>query len=258
AAEVLGEIHTEEAFGALAESNEQPDARVRMAVVTQIGRFYRKESLEILKEVLADEKNPEILYQAIQSLGQYHGKETRKLLVRYLKSESYRNRLADAAVRAIRASADTWFIDDLTKTLKTRRKHFTSTGFSTGLSTLAHLTSKEEDKTKVREFLLEYVNHPRRTIQAAAIRALGTLGDPKAIPVIETFAGDDGRDYIQRTAKRALEELTKKKELVPEEILELRKTVDELKKSNEDLKKELEDIKKRLDAKEEVEQEDKQ
>jgi aminopeptidase N len=254
AAQALEEIHTNEAFDALAASTDQSDARVRLAVVTQIGKFYRSEGLELLKDVLSSEKNPEILYQAIQSLGQYHGKETRKLLVRYLKSKSYRNQLADAAISAIRASADSYFINDLIKALKGRQELFTSSGFSSGLSTLARLASKEDNKTEVRKFLLGYVNHPRRTIQAGAIRALGTLGDPKAAAVIETFTGDDGRDYIQRTAKRALEELSKEKELVPKEILELRETVDELKKSNEKVKEELEDIKKRLDAKKDDEE----
>ena len=257
AAQALGEIHTDEAFDALAESTEQPDARVQLAVVAEIGGFYRNESLEILKDVLKNEQNPEILHEAIRSLGQYHGKDTRRLLVRYLKSSSYRNRLADAAVRAIRASADPYFIDDLIKALKSRQEHFTSTGFSSGLSALAYVSSNEEDKTQVRKFLLGYVNHPRRTIQAGAIRALGILGDPKAIAVIETFAGDDGGDHIQRTAERALEELSRQKELVPREVWELRKVVDELKKSNEEVKEELEDIKKRLDAKKDEEEQEK-
>ena len=69
-----------------------------------------------------------------------------------------------------------------------------------------------------------------------------------AIGVVETFSGDDEGDHIQRTAKKALKKLREEKKLVPDEIIELRETVDELKKESQKLKDELEDLKKRLKA----------
>ena len=113
-------------------------------------------------------------------------------------------------------------------------------------------------KTKVRNFLAGYVNHPKDRIQAGAIGALGTLGDPKAIPIVETFSNDAPDDYIERSAESALKQLRERKPLVPDEIVRLRETVDEFRKETEKLKNELDDIKKRLDAKEKpIEKEDK-
>ncbi|MHC4229377.1 MAG: HEAT repeat domain-containing protein, partial [Planctomycetota bacterium] len=86
--------------------------------------------------------------------------------------------------------------------------------------------------------------------QAGAIRALGTLGDPKAIPIVETFSGDDSYDRVRRSARDALKALREKKQLVPAEIVRLRETVDKLKKDTEKLRDDLEDMKNRLDAKE--------
>jgi aminopeptidase N len=252
ASAALREIHTDDAFEALAESLDQKDARVRQRVVGDIGGFYRPESFRLTKRVLKSEKNPEILYGAIRNLGQYHDKETRRLLRDYLKSKSYRNRLANAAVEAIRMLDQPFFIVPLEKTLSQRETQFTSSGLARALDTLARIARNEDDKTKVRNFLAGYVNHPRRRIQTGAIRALGTLGDPKAIPVIETFSGDEPGDRVQRAAKDALKALREKKQLLPEEIVHLRETVDKLGKDTEKLKNDLDDIKKRLDAKEEA------
>ncbi|HUU20554.1 MAG TPA: M1 family aminopeptidase [Sedimentisphaerales bacterium] len=254
ASAALREIHTNEAFEALVESIEQPDARVRLQVVGDIGGFYRPESFRRTKRILNSEKNPEILYRAIRNLGQYHHKDTRCLLMDYLKSKSYRNRLAAGAVQAIRMLDEPFFISLLQRTLSEREQEFTSWDFVQGLDTLAYISRNEEDKTKVRNFLAGYVNHPKERIQAGAIRALGTLGDPRAIPVVETFSGDDPGDNVQRTAKNALQALREKKQLVPEEIIQLRETVDKIRKENERLRNDVDDIKKRLDAKEKNEE----
>ncbi len=247
-------MRTDEAFEALAESVHQPDARVRQGVVGNIGGFYRPESLTLTNQVLKSEKNPEILSAAIRNLGRYHREDTRQLLLSYLESESYRNRLAAAAVGAIRMLDDSSFITPLKRTLRRREKELTSSSFADALDTLAHIARNEENKTKVRKFLAAYVNDKRDRVQAGAIRALGTLGDPKAIPIVESFSGDDPDDRIQRTAKDALKKLQEQKQLVPAEIIYLRETLNELKKETEKLKNELEDLKKRLDAKEKREE----
>ena len=101
----------------------------------------------------------------------------------------------------------------------------------------------------MRKFLTGFVNDKNRRTKSASIGALGTLGDPKAIPVIQSFEGDDNHDRIQRASKRALAKLREQKPLVPAEINDLRRVFDELKKDNEKLRNEFDDLKKRLDAK---------
>ncbi|MHC4170289.1 MAG: M1 family aminopeptidase [Planctomycetota bacterium] len=252
ASSALRQIHTDDAFEALAESAKQPDARVRQQVVGDIGGYYRPESLRLTKRVLRKEENPDILTRAIHSLGQYHDKGTRKRLLQYLGTKSYRNSVAGAAIEVIRKLDDSFFIEPLKKTLAEDEKQFTSGGFARALDTLAHVSRSEENRTKVRTFLTGYVNHPKRSIQSGAIRALGTLGDPKAIAIVETFSGDDPSDRIQRSARDALRALREKKQVVPDEIIRLRETVDKLSKETDKLRDDLEDMKNRLDAKEQA------
>ncbi|MHC4324293.1 MAG: M1 family aminopeptidase [Planctomycetota bacterium] len=258
ASSALHEIHTDEAFEALTGSLVQADARVRQQVVRDVCGFYRSETLELLKRTLRKEKNPAILAGAIRNLGLYHHKSTRRLLLKYLQSVSYRNELATAAIEAIRMLDEPFFIVPLQRVLDEREMDFRSWSLARGLDTLAHISRNEDDKTKVRKFLAGYVNHPKDRIQAGAIGALGTLGDPKAIPIVDTFSNGEPDNYIERSAERALKQLRQQKQLVPDEIVRLRETVEQFRKETEKIKNDLDDIKKRLDAKEKpVEKEDK-
>jgi aminopeptidase N len=250
AASALREIHTDEAFDALVASRQQNDARVRLQVVREIGEFYRTQVPALMQTLLADEKNPEILMAAIESLGRFQSPETHETLCRYLQSSSYRNELAGAAIEAVRSLDDPTFIPDLMTSLRENERQFQSRKFGEGLDTLAHIAREQEDRTQVREFIAGYVNHPRQAIRGGAIAALGTLGDPGAIPIVETFCVEKPHDRIQRQAKEAMDKLREKKPLVPEEVIELRKTVDELKKDTDKLKEQIEDLKKQNQAKE--------
>ena len=248
AAIALAHMHTDEAFEALTESVDQNDARVRFTVVELIGDFYRAESFAVSQDVIADEKNPAILAPAILNLGRYHAPETRAIVSEYLQSTSFRNELAEAAIRAIGRLDDPSYIGDL-KAMLEATEVSTEWRFGMGLTTLGRIARNEDDRTEVREFLAGFVNHPNEYIAGSALSALGTLGDPKAIPIVETFQGTEPRNSKQRRAQRALERLREKKPLVPEEVTELRKVVDELKEETKKLKEELEELKQRDDAK---------
>jgi len=140
------------------------------------------------------------------------------------------------------------FITPLAKVLKVPGGDWSRGRFAQALDTLAHIARNEEDKTDVREFLLGHVNHPDRSIRAGAISALGTLGDPKAIGIVQTFARETPRDNVERAARDSLAKLREQKKFVPQEIIELRKVVEDLKKETKKLTDEMEDLRKRLDA----------
>jgi HEAT repeat protein len=143
------------------------------------------------------------------------------------------------------------FIKPLCEALKTQPRDWFRGRFGQALDTLDYITRNEEDKADVREFIVGYVNHPDRSARVGAISALGTLGDPKAMGIIQTFARDQPRDNVERSARDALVQLQEQKKLVPQEVIELRKVVDDLKKDTKKLTDELEDVKKRLNAKSE-------
>ena len=256
ASAALRAIRTPESFNALAASLKQEDAKIRLRVVNDMGAFFRSEAKTRITDVLRTEKNPSIVTAAIRNLGKYPGADVRKLLLGYLSSNSFRNELAFAAVQAIRTSDDPDFIAPLMSILKKREKEFTRRNFGTAVNTLAYISRNEEDRSDVREFLSQVVNHKNDRIQSSAIAALGTLKDPRGIPVVNSFAGGgDRKTRIQRVANAALEKL-RESEKVSVQLRNLRREVITLKETSEKLEKKLEDALKRMEAKGEEQKED--
>ena len=247
ASRALRSIHTDEALSALRASTVQPDARVRLQVVTDFGGFYSPAVFDALRATLAAEKNPDIQAVAIEGLGAYARPEARETLLQNLNSDSYRNRLAVGAITAIRREDDPTYVAPLRQTLAQRQAAFTTAGFSRGLSALAYLARHDEQKDAVREFILSYVHHANQNLQTAALAALGTLEDAKAIAVLETFTTATKDSPQRRAAEQSLATLRAVRKPT-DDYHDLRAEVLDLQKSNRDLRKEVDDLKKKIDA----------
>jgi aminopeptidase N len=247
AARALRSIHTDESFEALLASTNQSDARVRHEVVQAIGGFYNEKAYVALQQVLEHEKNPDIVSSAIHGVAAYSKPEVLPTLVKYLNSESYRNELASAAIGALRSQDDPAGIKPLLEMLSRREADFTSRGFAHGLETLAYLARNEEKKDNVREFLVAHIDDKRRTVQLAALNGLGTLGDPKALAVVSTFATAAKASPERTAAERIVADLRASRKPI-DDFKNLRQEVLDLQKANRDLRKELDDLKKKLES----------
>ena len=247
ASQALRAIGSDESFEALAASLKQSDARVRRQVVTDLGGFYRESSYTALLKVLADEKNPDIQAAAITALGAYAKPEVKTKLLDFLRSDSYRNVLADAAINALRAQDDASYLAALREVLQKKEGAFSSSGFARGLDTLAFLARNEEKKDDVRAFLLERVGHPKKRVQQAVLAALGVLGDPKAAAVLETFTTGPKDSPNRVAAEKSLASLREVKKPTAE-LGALRGEILTLQKDNREMRKEFDDLKKKLEA----------
>src|SRR5207248_462797 len=114
-------------------------------------------------------------------------------------------------------------------TLQKGESAFTTGGFSRGLETLAYLARNEDKKDAVREFLIAHVNSKKSRVQLAALNALGTLGDTKAMAVLEKFTGSTRESPERAAAEKALTNLRDAKKPAVElgtlrkEVLDLQK-----------------------------------
>ncbi|HKQ39106.1 MAG TPA: M1 family aminopeptidase, partial [Verrucomicrobiae bacterium] len=247
AAQSLRSIQSDEALEALLASRDQSDARVRRQVLSGINGFYRDTSYQAALKTIPDEKNPEIKTLAISSLAGYAKPEVKSTFLKFLNSESYKNAFADAAIQGIRAQDDPELLEPLLKTLKDREPQFTSTGLARGLDTVAFLARNEKDKDPYREFIVQHVNSKRQRVQLAAINALGTLGDPKSVAVLEKFTGSVKESPERAAAEKAIAAVRDQKK-AGVELGTLRTEVMNLQKDNRELRKELDDVKKKLEA----------
>ena len=241
ASKALRSIHNDDAFDALLASITQPDARVRRQVMSDLAGFYREATYKAMLSTLEHGKNPDIVAVAIRALGPYSKPETSELLLQYLDSESFRNELAAAAVEAMRSQDDPAYIAPLLTSLPKRETNYTGRGYAQALGTLAYLARNEENKDAVREFLIGYVNSPRRNVQLASINALGTLGDPKAIAVLDTFATASKESPENAAATRAITTLRAGRKPA-DDLKSLRQEVLDLQKTTRDLRKQISEI----------------
>ena len=247
ASKALRAIHTDEALAALLAATPQNDARVRRQVVTDIGGFYREAAHTGLRRILSEEKNPDIIAEAIGALAPYSKPEVRETLLKYLRSQSHRNLLAEAALKAMRAQDDPSFIEPLLETLQQREPEFTSRTLAAGLDALAWLARAQPNRKAVLAFVEGHTNNPKKGVQLAAITALGTLEDPRALPALETFARAGRESREQKAAEKAVEEIRTAKS-PSADLGDLRKEVLDLQKNNRDLRNELDALKSKVEA----------
>jgi len=247
AARALRSAHSDDALEALLASTKQSDARVRQQVMSAIGGFYRETAYDSAHQALEVERNPAIVASEIRDLGGYAKPEVRAVLLKYLASESFENRLADAAINAIRSQDDPAYIPTLLETLGKREADFTTGGVSQGLRALGYLGRNEAKKDAVRDFLLGYVNHKKRTLRLASIDALGSLGDPQAIAALNKIATAAKESPERVAAERAVTDLRAARKPV-DDFKNLRQEVLDLQKQNRELRKDLDDLKKKCEA----------
>ncbi|MBX9721689.1 MAG: M1 family metallopeptidase, partial [Candidatus Obscuribacterales bacterium] len=245
ASESLKKIHSDEALTTLIDSTKQSDARVRNAVVGDIGHFFNPKARTALLSSLETEQNPAVVETALRGLSAYQDSAVREIYLKYLEKDSYRNAIAIAAIDAMQMQDDPLYIAPIREIISKKPDAFPSWGISAALRAVAYLARNEKQKDDVREFLLTYVNNKREAIQRAAVSALGSLEDPKAIAVLETYASASKDLPIRDDAEKAIAKIRAANK-PNDNLKDLRSEVLELQKSNRDLKKDLEDLKKRL------------
>lgn len=247
AAEQLAEMQTPEAMQVLIEGIKQEDARARQSVVRALSGFYHPDALSGLKRVIETEQNPDIKALALNEVGKYEGSTLAALLIRGLKSDSYRNRIANGAIQGMKAHDQPEFIEPLLLHLKSNEDEFTHSGLSQAFGALAHLARHQEDKNAVRVYLLDKVNSRNQTLQTGAIRALGDLQDERAIPVLESLAGGDASREPAKTARTALKQLREKR-MPSAELSDLRRIVEELRDELKSTRKDMDVIREKWEA----------
>lgn len=248
AADALAAMRTPESFAALQGALDQPDARVRQSVVRGLTRFYSDEAYNALKGIADREANPDIRAVAIEGIGGYAKPELRKYFIKLLDTDSYRNKTAGNAIQAMRSQDDAFYVRPLLQHLEGSEAKFSSRGFSSAFGTLAHLARNEEDKTQVREFLIDHVDHLKDQIARSAINALGDLRDSKAIPILTTIAAADSESSAGKAAQSALDKIRKDEAPgeAPVEVNRLRGQVQDLEKQLKALSDELKTLQARF------------
>jgi aminopeptidase N len=246
ASKALRSIHNDESFEALVASMKQSDARVRRQVVSDVTSFYRPAAFEQAQNVLKTEKNPDIIGTALSALAPI-GTNARPTLIEFLNSNSWQQHLTETAITTMRAQNDPFYVEPLRTTLQRRKQELPSRTLSVGLGALAYLAREQDNKDAVREFIAGSVNDPRQNVKRAALNALGTLQDERALPILERFATAQKSTPERTAAERSIESIRAARK-TGLEAGDVRREVLELQKQNRELRKDLDALKKKVEG----------
>ena len=247
AAAALRTIHSDEAFQALTNSLVQPDPRVRIAVLRAVNGFYRDAVGPIAMGVLGRENHPDVRLAAVRLLANPGLTNGSQQLLRWMTTNSFREEITETALESLRQREDPAVAPEVLAFMRSRGQDLPTKVQADGLATLAWLYRHADDKSAAREYLVSRVNDLRPGVRRAAISALGTLGDPQAIPVVETFARASKSTPEQAAAAAALTRMRETRRPAVE-LGDLRREVTDLQKENRELKQEFDGLRKQLEA----------
>lgn len=252
AAKLLGENKVSENLEVLRKHTEIRDARVRESVIKALSGFLGNEAFAVIKQVAQSETNPQIAAIAINALPKFGNPGVRKILVSRLRDDSYRQTVERAVLSASRKFDSTSLAPAIRKYIEDKGDKIESNTLGDALNALAFLNRASDAPVKIstRLFIQEFLTHKKESVISGAIRALGTLGDSRAIAILESFSTvdkDEGpakaaREAISKIQKNAtespqLELLRKQVQSYEAEVESLNKQVDQLKSQWEEFRK---------------------
>ncbi len=209
AARALAKTHTPESLAILTGSLDQPDARARQAVVDAIGKFYSASAFAALRKHLTAEKNPDMVATTLAALSGDPDKATTEAILAMLDRPSHRSRIAAAAVDALRRRGETVVLPAVLAHLREQVDATPSFEFGGMLEDLGSLArfAEDEDKEAARTFLLGQLESRQDPVRRSAIVALGALGDPRSVEILQPIV--DALDPERSEAKAAREAIAK-------------------------------------------------
>ncbi|HEX2252389.1 MAG TPA: M1 family aminopeptidase [Thermoanaerobaculia bacterium] len=243
AAEALGELGGRDAFNALRPALDDPESRVRSEAVEAVGTFARRatsaerrEQIALLRRALTEEPSYYARAAAADSLGRYseNKDEVLPLLMRALDQPSHREVVREAALASLarlRATEARERIERLA------RYGAPAESRGAAMRALAILARGDDDESdSVREMLVATARTDGSfSGRQAAYRALGELGDARALPVLDDIAARDVHTQQRNAAAAAARDLRRR----AGGDAELRERVDELEAELERLRRQV-------------------
>ena len=244
AASALGELDNDKVLDALLPGLEDDEARVRRSVVRALGRIDEEQSHDALIHVVSDEKSPYVVASAIGALGKMKCKDARKPIKKALSRDSHEEVIRNAALDALVDLEEKDSLKTITAYCSPDKPRACR---RTAISAVGRLCRWMDDKDKPRETLVKLLDDPISWVRVAAMGALGTLGDPKAVSELERVVATARNDDEKRAAERAIGSINASREQT-QEIGRLREQVEELQKASEKLERQVKDVEGLLEA----------
>ncbi|MBI2956257.1 MAG: HEAT repeat domain-containing protein [Acidobacteria bacterium] len=201
-ARLLGETRRSEARDALLEALRDADARVREEAAKALGKFVRDmDAARALENTIGKDEKVYVVAAALKSLGQIRGEGAFERLRGALGRDSHREEIRRGALEGFAELGDA---RALPLALEWSRYGQPPRAREAAIEALGKLGRGQED---VLNHLIGLLNDTYLWARRSATKALGELGDARAIEALQAVADTALERRVQREAEKALEKM---------------------------------------------------
>jgi aminopeptidase N len=187
AAKALGEMGSPAAAKQLLNAMEGiAEPSLRSAVVQALGSFQDDPNVTLkLKAVAKKDASYRAQAAALQAMGRMKPAGAYEILTASVNEDSPDGYLRNAALRALGSLGDDKAVPLL------REWAMAGKEFNSREAAIGSLARLEKSNKEITQLIAGYLNEPHFPIRTAAIFALGTRGDPSAVPALEALLGSN-------------------------------------------------------------------
>jgi len=215
-AEALGKTKSRAALDALVHALQDPDARVRRAVVRALGELEADPAVAArLQELYDREPAYGVRAAIIQTLVRWEKGRAWAWIRRGLREPSYRDQIQAAALQALK-DVEKERPQEVRSLLRTwARPGNPPYARVAAIQTLAELDPHDQELTR---FLESFTQDPVYRVRAAAIRAVGSRRHERSREVLQRVAQTEPDNRLRTAALRSIERWTEKRPGVPTDV----------------------------------------
>ncbi len=209
AADSLGRMQSPAARDALvaALKGGVADHKVRRAVVSALGQYRSDEVVSALIPVAVSDPSYAVEAAASTALGQQRATDdVVNTLLANAKKESHRDQIRVAAVEALANLGDERGLDAAIE-LAAYGQPFRSR--PSGIDAMAKLAKDAGTRDRAVPVLIELLNDEQDRSASAATRALGEIGDAKALPALQRLVDSAVSEDVKTRTRSAIDAISR-------------------------------------------------
>lgn len=200
-AKLLGQARGKAALEYLIKGLQLKHPLARRAVVAALGEFKDAKIIEILRPLLEDKNSYLVPAEACRTLGKLKDPSIEPLLHSMLNKESWIDCIRSGVIDGLAQLHGSDSVEILKKYAKRGHVH------RTRMFAIKNLGVLGKGRKDVLDALIELAEDKYALVQIAAVKALGELGDERAIPVLEKLTKGDRFDRLKRAAEESIKKI---------------------------------------------------
>ncbi|MCZ6669809.1 MAG: HEAT repeat domain-containing protein, partial [Acidobacteria bacterium] len=204
-AKAMGKLHLPVSFDTLLETaGGDPDSRVRAAALAALGKYHGDAAgAGAIRASFQSETNEYVRAAAVKAYAESGAEDAAAFLEKAVPISSHREVIATATYEGMAKLKDRSFLPTLRKGAAEgngRRRR------EAAIKALGKMAAGEEME-EIVDLLIDLLGDPSVFAREAAIKALGTAGSPKAVPLLQAAALNEYDSRLRRAARASVEKI---------------------------------------------------